>query len=294
MEGENIIQGMNNPNQQNVINVRCPSCFKLYAVNESDIYVRKPKFACNKCDQKFWISYPECRHIAEILGYPEAAEINYKAEQTKPPQQIEPQEDLYAQKLSHSIESQIKSELKQKLKENPTQALNINCPNCGEKNKANSTECNSCGVVYAKYNQIQAEPMLKKTPQSKQLTSSWQQIMDNYGNEELHQAFIDLCVQLKMLNYAAHKYRQILKIDSGDPTAVNYKKQINALLMAQLNLEPEAKLNKVKTRFRWTFLIMALGLAMIVVGYFVPQLRNMIGVGVALTFLTMALRMTFR
>lgn len=244
-----------------VVNIRCPNCFKLYTVKTEEIHENKPKFACNSCEQVFWIAFPECLGPEEVLGYPEA--------------EIE----------THGVDFKLKDM-------DFVEETYRDCPRCKAKNVNAAKECNSCGVVFEKFEGQKLKSFEISSTES--LKTSWNAVMDNYEHDNFHQEFIDLCLAEKKIDFAAQKYSKILMAYPGDRVAQQMLERIENLAMATFGSPLDIEKPPSKKRFRWTFLLMSLGLSMVLIGYFIPQLRNMVGVGVALMFLTAAVRFYFR
>lgn len=267
-------------NIANALNVRCPGCFKLFAVKEVEIQTSKPEFQCNKCHQNFWISYPECKGVAEILGYPGAPVSKSPAALHKEPA-VAPEFKISDHKLN--------------FQEPEAEVTSFDCPKCEAKYKGGDKECMSCGIVFEQYNKILTRTAAFDRQVKPEVLQAWDAIADHYEDKLGHQDFLAVCKRNNCLDFAAHKYALILGVDSGDEIANQMQKQIKAISIVEAGLPLEKnKEEKVTTRFRWTFITMGLGIAMIAIGYFVPQFRNMVGVGVALTFLTLGLRVYFK
>ncbi len=265
------------------INVRCPSCFKLYNVDSKDISTKKPKFKCTKCEQKFWVSYPECLGVDEFLGYPELAP------KTSFDDLQQTSEELFSKQASLGVEPlQAKGLDFDKSYETPTQL----CSKCNTSYLIDQKDCHVCGVVIEKTKNL--DSFKSETPVPKHVKLAWQAVLDTYEDPSLHDAFIKTCKDTHQLEFAAHKYTKILKAYPIDEESQKRVRQIENIVIVKSGLGLTPRLKTKSRRFRWNFLFMSIGLSMILIGYVIPQLRNMVGVGVAMTFLTLALRFYFK
>jgi hypothetical protein len=94
------------------LRVRCPKCLKLYMVQAKDIRDTRPRFECLDCHERFWISYPQCVGLEEVIGL--------RVDQWATP------------------------------KSDPKAALE-HCPKCHGDLKAGMEECPHCGIIPQKY-----------------------------------------------------------------------------------------------------------------------------------------------
>ena len=71
-----------------------------------------------------------------------------------------------------------------------------------------------------------------------QLYAQWQEIEKDLGNETLHQAFIHKCIQVRRLEYALERYRELRLLRPGLPSTERHIKQIGTIL-AFCTLKPD-------------------------------------------------------
>lgn len=128
-------------------------------------------------------------------------------------------------------------------------------------------------------------------PHSEALEAIWKRVMADYGNESLHVEFLRTCQKQHGLPYAASLYGQMNKLMPGDEITVRRLQEVQALGAAMLP-QPEPR---VARQFPRVWQVPLLGAVILIVfGMVSPMFRNMVGVGAALLFLAVALRIQMR
>lgn len=252
-----------------LICVRCPSCLKLFSVNETHILETRPEFSCKSCQTLFWIPYPECRREKISMGIPSH------------PATLSQKESLKILQKNNS---------KNKVQSLPTHL----CPKCYAFYQWGDKDCARCGLVFDKFNRIKKTGKL--VPRSKEVKQMWNNILKDYENEELHQQFLKICRSENHFSYAASQYQNLLKVHSKDPIANKFIKQIQALSSLPLIQKNSLrnKLSKKKRLLPWNFLLLSLSLSFIVTGFVIPPLINFVGIGTSLMFFSLAIRYYFQ
>ncbi len=260
--------------------LRCPECFKLYVVKASDIREPRPRFECLSCKTQFWIPFDESLDSQEILGFPLAwLEENEEKAQAGTEKQLDqkpPQEQVSAE---------------------------FHCPKCESPYAVGETECRQCGLIFAKFDWVNSQGTADHLA-SAELKFLWHQAKMDYEDKSAHQKFLAACQKEDNLVYAAAQYGRILEAEPGDPMAQSMSQAVQALTSFPLEREgllgraSGAKASAARPRGSWPWprlssWIILVSSMLIVVGYFLPALRNMVGVGAALIFLSIALRMYF-
>ena len=138
---------------------------------------------------------------------------------------------------------------------------------------------------------LQAEPSLVQL---------WNHIFEDYDDHERHEDFVKRCIELEALSYAQTKYQELKAALGSDELCDRYLLQIEARMLVKSDLKTRAanaqsqaldlKLFAVWLQARnWKKVIywapVVLGTLMVLIGFSNLNLRNMIGVGVAVTFL---------
>lgn len=126
-------------------------------------------------------------------------------------------------------------------------------------------------------------------PHSRRLRDLWNLVVENYGNENLHQQFVKACQKENNLAFASKKYAHILNMVSDDDIAMKMNREIEALV--QIWLDRSQKVKKAPVlRNRIVWLGVGLGVVLVALGLSFYQLRNLVGIGAVLSFLTLALQ----
>lgn len=312
------------------VRVRCPDCFKQYSVQASEITEAKPRFECLDCKTHFWIAFPEVLEQKEVIGFP-VDWINtpgQRAISEQPLPEAPPIESEFALKESNFVEdgddlekskaADVAFELREaplvkeevepavESQSKPNQeAAEFPCPKCDGLNPGGAKECQHCGVLIEVYKSRQREErFFLQSPPNKGLIEAWERVIAQYEEESVHQKFVQLVFDMDQLAYAIGKYASILEVYPEDELAKRMTHQLEALAVHNclgqaegLNAqkpEREALVPSKKAKFSLSFIIMVLSIVVIALGYFVPTLRNLMGIGVSTLFVTLALRYHFK
>lgn len=268
-------------NQAAIIKVRCPSCFKLYAVDEAEIREARPQFSCVKCSKRFWFPYPECKDQKELLGFP----LDW----------IQPLADLAGEPGQAAVSTQTATaQVKSSMGTSPglaSKSQTFNCPRCQAPYTTGDAECPKCGVVFAKLDFLENG---KVVVASSALRKSWHQVMDQYDSIEAHRRFVQTCQKENNLPYASHQYRKLLEAHSGDEMALKMQKEIKALGEVIHGATTVSRQSARRFFPRLTTLVMLMGGVLVGLGMMLPVARNLVGLGVAVVFFTVAADWFFR
>ncbi|MBK8203425.1 MAG: hypothetical protein IPK68_14215 [Bdellovibrionales bacterium] len=286
---ENIPQP---PGVYSPIKIRCPECLKLYAIDPEEIMNSKPKFQCIHCKTKFWMAFPESLGQAgEIIGN----RLEWPEKGLKPPPETQinaPRHDLKeAREPEVPAEKSLGPSFVAKPANKNPELSTDPCPKCKVPIVRGIQECPHCGILVQKFLAFQKlrDEEEQGFPASKELRAYWATLIDKYDDQECHQKFIRLCQGERNLVYASRQYGKILAAYSGDETANKMRTQILALSQlsaAAIRVGKKPALN----RYSWNLsnFIILLSVILITVGLFLEPWRNMVGVGVALIFFTLA------
>lgn len=241
-------------------NVRCPSCNKLFRIDSREIKSASPHFDCTACKARFSFDFP-----------PE----NVNRIETR----LVSQKDTF--QLDDSIDHEAVPELRK-------------CPKCSSLNPRLSKECIKCGVIFERVENLPAEDASLGAIPS--LVKAWQDLMSDYDNLKKHVAFVDRCEDLHALPFALKKYQSLKEAQPQDDMA---QKMFHRILLRNIKSKAQtqnwyqratvllARVNWVRVRKLAPF---AMGLFFILVGLTSGAARNMVGVGAAILFLTLGLR----
>ncbi len=293
------------------IKVRCPECFKLYLVKTEDIREPRPRFECLSCQTQFWIPFDENWAAEEILGFPlewmqeESSQghstqdglesgLDGRVQSATPEVSAEPsREDLTPQGGEHRKASDISLKLEPE----------FHCPKCERPYRAGDKECLGCGLIFTKFDWLKDQDSFQLSA-SPELKFLWREVIEDFVNESLHRKFLAACQKEENLPFAAAQYGRILEVQPEEPMAQSMTRALVALTAAPLSREKSfvgssqtvaSGRSAVRTLPwpRFSSWIIFLSSMLIVMGYFLPAFRNMVGVGAALIFLSLALRFYF-
>jgi hypothetical protein len=245
------------------LKIRCPACAKLYEVGSSDIQTELPLFQCCSCQCHFGFEYPP-KDPSQILCFP-----------------VDIQKATRRGSSVESVNAQ-------------RQELTKPCPKCGALSSRKSKECYSCHILFERVDGLPKDISLKAQPS---LVKKWKNLIERIEDEKLHDEFILSCHQLDALRFAAFKYEELKSAQGGDPLCDRMLARINALLLVNLSQKPLSNLPENK-KSKWQKYLFwgpfGLSALLILLGMVNLGHRNLIGVGVALSFMTAGLIVMIR
>ncbi|NUM58314.1 MAG: hypothetical protein HUU56_06765 [Bdellovibrionaceae bacterium] len=170
------------------------------------------------------------------------------------------------------------------------------CPKCHHLQKESLQICESCGVVMENYLLIQQEAYPKV---SVELIKSWQKIIQDYDNPEIHTQFINKCFKMNSIDYALFKYQELGKNIKNESSTeswislINQRKEGLQKKVAKEQIEMQVlrnyknifKWSQLKQWMVWTPVLVASFL--ILFGFLSRSHRNSIGVGIFLMILSL-------
>ncbi len=245
---------------------RCPQCFKLYKTSAKDIYSSQPQFECASCHAQFVFDYPP---------------RNSKAIYTR---------TLSLPQISKLAKNQ-KSSAATSLTSKPPE-LKV-CPKCQATNPRGMHECYRCGIVFAKFEAMQADP--KTGMNFPSLMKMWQELLGDYTNVTKHLAFVDRCEELQALPFALKKYKDLKEVQPQDSLA---HQMLNSVLIKSLSRQasnmaahPKMRWLRFITNIPWFNLVrvspVVFALLLSFIGMTGHGNRNLAGGGVALLVLVL-------
>lgn len=235
-----------------ILEFRCPQCYKLYRSNTQSIQSNQPQFECHSCHAQFIFDYPPKNPktiYTRALSLPQVGKLSR----------------LDTQAL---------------MKKGPELKT---CPKCSTMNPRGVKECYKCGVIFAK---LEMGPGDVRQGQLPSLIRMWQELLHDYNNITKHMAFVDRCEELQALPFALKKYKELKEVQPQDSLA---HQMLNSVLVKSLSRQagqmvehrslsflkkiPYANLSRVAPIF--------LGFLSILIGLFGHGSRNFAGGGVA-------------
>lgn len=263
------------------LRLRCPTCAKLYEVNESDVKSDSPQFDCVLCATRFTFAYPPAQiHNIET----------HVVFTGTPAPQLDPALGL-EQELAQKSFAAFQQEIEEKVM--GTRA----CPKCGAVNDKKFTECYSCHVIFERLDQLPLDVTLHAQPS---LVRKWKNLVMNFDKLSLHEDFLKSCHELEALRFAIMKYEDLKSAQGGsDELCERMIFKAHALMQTQwqsksaLSVPGRSEVQDGAHHYAWIkYLLLApltVSLMMIFVGFWKIGMRNMVGSGVAIFVLTLGL-----
>lgn len=150
-------------------------------------------------------------------------------------------------------------------------------------------ECPHCGVLPGKYLALKSASRIQG---SDRLGTLWKKIVDDFGNDSIHQEFLKASSIENNLAYASAQYAQILKLLPNDEKATAMIKEIEALVAVPISRSEAIRIHSVRKRApSWIHFAIGIGLLMVAFGIFFPFLRNLTGAGAVVVFLALGYRL---
>lgn len=219
------------------LRIRCPGCQKKYGVEPSQIKDAKPEFLCRQCGVKFYFDYPPTAP-GEILGKVKAAEPSG---------------------VVNSVETE-----------------SFACPKCKYQNRKGSKTCQSCGIVFEKYEKRQkgVQPDMLS---SDEMRTMWESVLTDYSNMDKHDKFVRECLARNQLPYASQQYRIMIETNTADTIAIKMRDKI--IEMATLTfMPPKRDIAPVKQQ-NFPMIIGIVGLVLGLAGLMIDTLKMLSGLG---------------
>lgn len=262
------------PNHQFVegprlLKMRCPCCNKLYSVEESWVSSspRAPlRFECVSCKKRF-----EAKHMSASSMILETFEIPVRPAAPVVPTATRERAPL------HSVPLQTRK-----------------CPKCSVRVSLSAEECQSCGVVFAKFKAVEDSPVGEiRLEGRRDIQELWDETFANYGDESYHERFVMACYEANSLAFAAQKYARILSASPAEETARKMRKRIISLA----SFKTEIRGSNGENQFRVPMLlnlILVLAGATITLGLLLPNMKSLTGIGIAAIALAIGIRFFLR
>ncbi|WP_413557828.1 hypothetical protein [Bdellovibrio sp. HCB209] len=263
--------------------VRCPSCAKLYEVASEDLHSDTPVFQCMSCENRFGFENPpvDAANVVTFLVPAPAVEARANVQQNS--------EDIFASVMAAASEAVVASEPTAHQVQNQEMK---SCPKCGALNGRRAQECYSCHVLFERLEGLPQDPNLRAQPS---LVRKWKNILENFEDENLHEAFIKSCAELDALRFATMKYEEIKAAQGGDALCDQMLARINSIMMVGISQKPTMKVKNPAHADRpkwmkWVYIgPFALSALLILWGLLSLGHRNLVGVGVALSCMAVGL-----
>lgn len=249
-----------------VLQFRCPSCMKLYQTAFSSIREENPKFDCKQCSTRFFLDYSHFIPGLELLG-----RLESEAQRTLK-EQVTPAEPVAEEVVPREP-----------------------CPKCETPILTSEEECPACGLMVEKYKKMLSDPT-SYIKGSRQLEDLRMAVLAHYQDEDLHEELIRQAQQEDNLEFAAKFYGRLVRLHPNDDIAPKYVQRIAGLSMIKTDMaatEKRVDSKPKRRRVRIVPMILCIGCALVGIGLGVPQMKNLVGIGAAMSFLALAFHFSF-
>ncbi len=316
-----------------VTRTRCPACRKLFAIETDTLMAMtragayRAEFNCTSdfCRTAFAIPLPLPEGFDGVTVVPSIQLRPAEVETLRPEQAGTSSQSAAAQNLELEFsqrpeidfvesdqaavveEPTAQSKTKQSAAGVATVTLGVTavatekeCPRCNAKNAVAMTECVRCGIVFDRYDsgeigtkadlRVEEEMALGGT---RELAALWDKLMEDYEDRVRHDRFVNACRDAKALSYAAKKYSQILVSAPQDEVARLMRNRIVALVSAQ------AEISRIPIRLDFRIpsmntMALAMGSILFFWGLMMPQLKNIMEIGLSMVLLSIGVRLALR
>ncbi len=147
-------------------------------------------------------------------------------------------------------------------------ATTVECPKCQRVQPRGEPACHRCGLsfAYAATGRAQLPPdPLAGHPDEDQIRARWEMLRHQVGDKEGHEAFIQTCTQLGLLNFAGQSYRHLMDEHPDDERIAEYRQRVIGAAMARAG-RLEAKVQTYFSQRSRSLLILCFG-ALILLGF---------------------------
>lgn len=271
---------------------RCPGCRKLFAVETETLTamtragVVRAEFTCtgDLCHEAFAIQLPlPDGHLEQAVIPAIQIERLYQ----KPAQ--EPVQEPVLNKMPNFIEG---AEEPSAIKTGKAAVGDRECPRCGTANVATSSDCARCGIVFERMHDERIDEEIALGG-NRELSAMWDKILEDYEDRIRHDKFLNACRDGSALNYASKKYSQVLVAAPQDDIARSMRNRI----VAMISVRAESSRLPIRLAFRIPKInSMALfgGSVLFFWGLAMPQLKNIMEIGLSLVLLAIGVRVALR
>ena len=275
---------------------RCPGCQKLFAVETetlnsmSEAGVIRAEFTCTGelCREAFGIDLPLSHDLMTLAIIPAVRLTKLAEKQSEPRPEIRP--DAPPKSAPPSVAA-----VQAPLRAKSGTVSERECPRCSAMNAASMNECVRCGIIFDRYieaNEAQLEEELALGG-TRELSLLWDKTLEDYEDRIRHDRFLNACRDANALSYASKKYSQILIAAPQDDIARLMRNRI----VAMISMRAESSRFPIRLSFRIPKInSMALfgGSILFVWGVAMPQMKNMMEIGLSLILLAIGVRLALR
>ncbi len=280
---------------------RCPNCKRLFAIETETLDamsragVLRAEFNCTSltCGQAFGLKLPllsSDRALPILMAVPliRSTLIAEPEIDVSVPEKIEEENQDRTSDRSPGESAPLESSRSAAVRER-------DCPRCGATNPMSSTDCVRCGIVFQR---VVGKPDLRVEEEialggTRELSGLWDLVIEDYEDRIRHERFLNACKDAHALSYAMKKYAQILVSAPQDEVARMMRNRIVALV----SVTAESSKLPIRLNFRipkLNSLALFMGSILFFWGLAMPQLKNIMEIGLSMVLLTIGVRLALR
>lgn len=281
------------------MHLRCPTCFKLYAVDAKTIYVAKPEFQCTQCEQKFWVNFPEALEFSEVVAFPVEWSESYNVSASA--------DEMAELALAEDLEADLLSKMSFETEKMKLDYQEPSVDSAGRVSSASAEDSVRYGIEFEKswkddsfaaqglsftdHSEVE-EPEVGSTQWM--VDREWEKVLNNYDVKAYHDGFISEGKKLNALELVYEKYKSLKEANPSDPVAKTRLKQVERMVqryaVAPKEVSPKKNTQGIKMYYKYLpWASLAVAGILIAAGFSHESLNHLAGLGFALIFLTGAL-----
>lgn len=131
-------------------------------------------------------------------------------------------------------------------------------------------------------------------PSQSELKKLWDKVIAHYSDQESHNEFLRMAQMTGELLFASQQYQKMLQLNGDDDIARQMLERVVALTTVP---GPRTNINiwySLRHQLGISGLLILASVVMMLAGWLLPLLRNLVGVGAALFFLMLTIRIYLR
>ncbi|MDX9731284.1 MAG: hypothetical protein RBT63_05885 [Bdellovibrionales bacterium] len=305
IQTENRIENKSEPRQADatLTKTRCPGCKRLFAVETETLAamsragVYRAEFTCTAelCRVSFAIELPLPEGhsgmgvLPSVRLDPVARVESRESTPEGRPSADEAVQEAPAQSHQSAMPAPLKTERGASL------LRERECPRCGAMNQAAQSDCVRCGIVFERYDKDEDEHLSEEMALggTRELAALWGKTLEDYEDRIRHDRFLNACRDADALSYAAKKYSQILVAAPQDDIARLMRNRI----VAMVSVKAESSKLPIRLNFRipgFNTMGLFLGALLFFWGLAMPQIRNLMEIGLSMLLLSIGVRLALR
>lgn len=149
----------------------------------------------------------------------------------------------------------------------------VECPKCSHRQPPGDEACHRCGLMFAYAAtgraRLPVDP-LEGHPAAETIRARWAALAADLDDRAGHQAFIGLCAEADLLEFAGASYRRLADEHPDDTRVADYRQQVLKAAMARVGRAGQRALSADRNRMRrlLALLVAALVLLVLAFGYY--------------------------